>query len=959
MVQSRNVGGVEISIRGDNSSFKREMRETERVARRGGDTVSRSFDRANRSVTVLNNSLVRSRTSMLALGAAAGIALTSSTRLIANFEQSMSTVQAVTNATAEEFEALTKRARELGSTTRFTASQAAGGMIELARAGFSVDEVMGSIEGTLQLAQAGALDLSRASEITAGTLRGMRLDVSETSRVVDVLSLAANSSNTNVSQLGDALKFVTPISAGLGVSLEETAGAIQALSDSGFRGELAGTGLRKVMISLEKQSKEGIGILASYGLTLDDVSISSNGLIPALQKLADAGITTGEAMTLFGLRGGPAFEILRSSVPKVEAATAALQDAEGTAAQIAETMDDNLNGAILRSVSALQDLVLAIGDTGPTQALESSLNGLATLLNVASENADILGVAFVALSARAILPLVASAVPRLITGVTAANVALVNLTRTAGVAAAATRVVGTAMAFVGGPATIAITAAAAAFVVLGRDAERGRQALEDARVAIEGAQAALEATDKYDDTFYNLTESAAQSIPVFNQVAEAIRGVSKALEGTSIAGFVNDATQLYNTIQENKSVLADLEARQADALAAQVRDPTSSGQDRVAIARQLGLETEFDDEIVRARQAIAILELRLQSIGKNVFGEIDILETLQNGGLDELERVLKARLEKLNEEAGLTIADGVDTNGDSNNVIDERAQKLQQILDIEYQLDIARAKNDEKEIARLEDKLEIIARTEDLVRAGLTLADAEVKAREQVNNLRATENQLIRDQLRDQAVRESLSFGEDPDSPTSPESLVADYPEVDFAAERVKDGVSEALLQAVQGGDWQEALGRTFYDVVSDSLRESFDDILSQLGTLLTDAISGGFGSPGFGGGIFDFFAGNRASGGSVTAGRRYLIGERGPEMFVPNSDGNIVSNEDLRASGNPGKPTGGGVGSIRMGDIVVNGDPSGRTLKLIAEAQRQQAEQLPSLIDQRVQESSTRGRYG
>lgn len=896
---------------------------------------------------------------MLALGAAAGLALTSSTRLIADFEQSMSTVRAVTGATEEQFAALTDRARELGATTRFTASQAAQGMIELARAGFSVDEVLGGVEGTLKLAQAGALDLGRAAEITASTLRGMQLSVDDTDRVVDVLAAAANSANTNVSQLGDALKFVTPIAAGLGVSLEETTGAIQALSDAGFRGEMAGTGLRKVMISLEKQSNQGIDILARYGLTLDDVSVSSNGLVPALEKLAAAGITTGEAMTLFGLRGGPAFEILRSSVPKVDAATRALEGAAGTADRIAEVMDDNLNGAILRTVSALQELVIALGDTGPTSALEDALAGLADLLRLAAENADIVAVAFVALSARALLPLAISTIPRMIGSIGAANVALVALSRNAGVATAASRVLAGSMALIGGPATIAITAAAAAFVVLGRDAERGREAIARVETAISGAQQALIETQKYDQTFRTLAETASSGIPIFDQVAQSIRNVARALDDTTVAGFINEAQGLFNAIEENRAALQALEADRDEFIRKQQRGLGLT--DEQAQARFD--ETDSADALRRAEQAVAVLELRLQAVGKNVFGEIDVLEALRSGGLDELERTLKGRLEKINEDAGLNFGEAAAQSA-TTNVQEDEADRLQEILNLEFQLDLARAKGDEAEIARLEDKLDIIARTEDLVRSGLNLSDAEIKAREQVNQLREAENeQLARTLHLSEQVSSSGVGNGDPRSDkekrfTRDPSEDAEY---DFVRERVRSGVSDALLEVAQGGDWQSVLGQTFYDVISENMRDSFDEVLKYLGDALVDVFSGSNGGAigDIFGGIGSFFAGNRASGGGVSAGRRYLIGERGPEMFIPSTDGHVVSNEDLRANGRTGAVTGGGGFVIRMGDTIVNGDPSARTLQMIQDNNRRQAEQLPALIDQRIMDSGDRGRYG
>lgn len=314
-----------------------------------------------------------------ALGAAGGLA--GSTRLLASFGQAMSTVEAVTNSTRGEFRELNAEAQRLGANTRFSATQAAEGMIYLARAGFDANEVLGATEGTLQLAQAGALGLGEAADIASNILQGFRLQVDQTSRVVDVLALAANSSNTDVTQLGDAMAYVAPVAAGLGLQIEETAAAIGALSNAGLQGSMAGTGLRRVLSELESPSQKSRDILASMGVTADEVRISQVGLTAALQRLAEAGIDTGQALEIFGDRGGPAFEVLASSIPDVVRMTEAFNDAEGTAERIANTMDGNLNGAMLRAKSAAEALVLTLGELGATEFLTGAFRGTAGLLS--------------------------------------------------------------------------------------------------------------------------------------------------------------------------------------------------------------------------------------------------------------------------------------------------------------------------------------------------------------------------------------------------------------------------------------------------------------------------------------------------------------------------------------------------------------------------------------------------
>ena len=386
---------------------------------RGAKRVEGSLNRVGKSATRLKG---------LIAGAFAFTAITAGiTRAIgtlATFEQSMSTVGAIANATETEFQSLREEAQRLGATTRFSASQAAEGMIFLARAGFEASEVLGTVEGTLRLAQAGALDLGTAADIASNVLTSFRLEVDQTGRVVDVLAKAANSSNTDVRQLGDGLKLVAPIAAGLGVSLEETTAAIGALSDAGLQGTLAGTGLRRVLSELESPAKKTRDIVESLGLTLDQVKPSTVGLTAAIEALADAGVDTGQALELFGDRGGPAFEVLSTSIPKVKELTTALRGAEGEAQRIADAMDDNLNGALLAVKSAFEAVILAVGDSGATGALRSFFDGLASILRNVAENMDTFVNVVQTLAIALGITLAKSAIPAAIAGIKVLTLAI-------------------------------------------------------------------------------------------------------------------------------------------------------------------------------------------------------------------------------------------------------------------------------------------------------------------------------------------------------------------------------------------------------------------------------------------------------------------------------------------------------------------------------------------------------
>ena len=403
------------------------------VTERGSRVVKRNLDTIGASATVSGGAVRLLATSLSLLGGA--LVLRNAVQTMADFGQAMSTVRAIAQATQSQFVSLRTEAARLGSTTRFTATQAAEGMLFLARAGFDTNEILGSITGTLQLAQAGALDLGRAADIASNILQGFRLEITETARVVDVLALAANSSNTNVQQLGDAMKFVAPIAAGLGVSIEETTAGISALSNAGLQGSIAGTGLRRVLAELETPGKKTRAIFDDLGVSTESVRTSSVGLIGALRRLRKAGIDAGLSFEIFGQRGGPAFEVLVSSIPDIARFNLEFQKAGGTVARIAAIMDDNLNGALLRVKSAAEAVTLAVGAIGADSALTSSLNSLAFLLRALAKSISLLVAAFAGLAV-VFAPKIFTSVAARLTGVAVAAVSLrtilAGLTRVGG-----------------------------------------------------------------------------------------------------------------------------------------------------------------------------------------------------------------------------------------------------------------------------------------------------------------------------------------------------------------------------------------------------------------------------------------------------------------------------------------------------------------------------------------------
>ena len=280
-----------------------------------------------------------------------------------DFEASMSHVQAVTGATGSEMAKLEDMARELGETTKFSATQAAEAMGFLGMAGFDTNQIMSSMPGLLDLAAAGQLELGRAADIATNIVSGFNMTAEDTGMVSDVLAKAAASANTSVEQLGAAMSYVAPVASGAGLSLQETAAAIGVLSDNGIQGERAGTALRGVIASLQNPVGGTARALEKLGLSAEDVDPTMNSLADILRKLESAGIDSKTAMELVGVEAGPALiAMLNKGSGGLGKFTKDLADSDGAAAQMAETMSDNTKGSLQEFQSALEGIALAFAD---------------------------------------------------------------------------------------------------------------------------------------------------------------------------------------------------------------------------------------------------------------------------------------------------------------------------------------------------------------------------------------------------------------------------------------------------------------------------------------------------------------------------------------------------------------------------------------------------------------------
>lgn len=326
--------------------------------------------------------------------AAASVAmrgLSGTVAVLREFEGSIAAVGAISRAGADDLAAMRDIAKDLGSTTEFTASQAADGMRFLAMAGFDAAESMAAIPDVLDLATASGMDLANAADITSNIMSAFGVEAANAAEVTDALAAVSSRANTSVEQLGEGMKYVGPVAAALGIGINDTASAMGVLSDNGLQGAMAGTGLRKVLSSLINPTKEAKDALNAMGVSLDQVNPQTTSLTDIVDTLAEAGIGAAEALTIFGDRGGPAILALSSSRGRLRELTGEMQNVKGAATEMAGIMRDNLDGDIQSLGSAVQGLAIALGEAGLTNILRLVVQGLTGTVRAITKLVDYLG----------------------------------------------------------------------------------------------------------------------------------------------------------------------------------------------------------------------------------------------------------------------------------------------------------------------------------------------------------------------------------------------------------------------------------------------------------------------------------------------------------------------------------------------------------------------------------------
>lgn len=298
-----------------------------------------------------------------ALGAAGVAAI----KVGSDFEAAMSEVQAISGATGSDLEKLSDAAKEMGATTKFSASESAEALKYMAMAGWDTEEMLNGLPGVINLAAASGEALGTVSDIVTDAMTAFGLSTEETSRFVDVLAQTANKSNTNVAMLGESFQYVAPVAGALGFSIEDTAVALGLMANSGIKASQAGTSLRTLFTNLTNPVGQSAKAIEALGISIQnsDGSMKSfseimGDLRGEFSKMTEAEKAQYAAM-LAGQEGmSGLLAIVNASDSDFQDLAASIAQSNGAAEEMAQTMQNNLQGSITSFRSAAEGLGIAI-----------------------------------------------------------------------------------------------------------------------------------------------------------------------------------------------------------------------------------------------------------------------------------------------------------------------------------------------------------------------------------------------------------------------------------------------------------------------------------------------------------------------------------------------------------------------------------------------------------------------
>lgn len=312
-------------------------------------------------------SILSTITAATATGAvAAGTAAINAGR---SFEAGMSEVKAISGASRKDLEALTNKAKEMGATTKFSATQASEGLKYMAMAGWNSQQMIAGLPGVMNLAAASGENLGTVSDIVTDALTAMGLKASDSAHFADVLATAASSSNTNVAMMGETFKYAAPVAGSLGYNIEDLAQAIGLMGNAGIKSSQAGTALRSILTRLASPPKDCAEAMEKYGISIKNSDGKMKSLMEVMENMRDSlqGLPEDEQAAAASALGGQEamsglLAIANASESDFNKLSKAIDNASGAAQDQADIMNDNLQGALYELGSAAESAGIELYD---------------------------------------------------------------------------------------------------------------------------------------------------------------------------------------------------------------------------------------------------------------------------------------------------------------------------------------------------------------------------------------------------------------------------------------------------------------------------------------------------------------------------------------------------------------------------------------------------------------------
>lgn len=356
-------GYLDLDISGFLSGLRTAQSEADSTSKNVASKIGSNLSGVGKGLTSVGTTLTKNVTVPLLAVGTAGL------KVATDFEKGMSEVKAISGATGKDFDALREKAIELGADTAFSAGEVAEAMTEMAKAGWNSQQIIDGMEGVLAAAAASGEGLATVSTIVADTITGFGLAASDSTKVADLLTQAANSGTIGITDLGESFKYIAPVAGAMGLSVEDVTTAISAMSMAGIKGSQAGTSLRTMLSRMVKPTDAVEAAMTELGISITNQDGTMKSLDRIVSNLRDSfdGLTESEkakyAATLAGQEGmSGMLSLLNLTEEEYNAIAESMGNANGVAAETAAVMQDNLQSKIEQLGGSLESLAIKLSD---------------------------------------------------------------------------------------------------------------------------------------------------------------------------------------------------------------------------------------------------------------------------------------------------------------------------------------------------------------------------------------------------------------------------------------------------------------------------------------------------------------------------------------------------------------------------------------------------------------------